>query len=189
MITSRDVSAGRRKRSLCSMNTRARACSPCRLGEVSRGGAQAALAVEFVVDERHREVRFLADGLLARGDRIQARRQRPQGLHESLRFPVAGVPLQHVDELQVLERAAQRRFVSRLQHLGQARVAGALGLLRQERTRQARELATVVSQSRSGFVAPSTSTDCPPSSRNACSTSSTTAGGFSCQTPRASPGW
>ncbi len=130
MITSRDVSAGRRKRSFCFDEDARTRLLALQAGEERRGRARAALAVEFVVDERDGEVRFLADGLLAGGDRIQARRQRAQCLHERLCIPLAGVTLQHVDDLQVLQRAAQVGLVAGLQHVGEPRVLRALGLLR-----------------------------------------------------------
>ena len=55
--------------------------------------------------------------------------------------PIAWVTLQHVDDLQVFQRATQVSFVARQQHVGKPRVLRSLGLLGQERTREASEFA------------------------------------------------
>ena len=67
-------------------------------------------------------VGFFADRLLARRDRVEPRRQRAQCLHERLRIPCAGMALQHVDDLQVLQRTAQVGLATGLQHVGKSRI-------------------------------------------------------------------
>ena len=143
MITSRER-VRRQAEALVRLDEHPRvASSPVRLGEVRRGRAVAALAVEFVVDDRHGQVRLVADRFLARRDRIEARRERTQRLHEVLRRPLArAMTLQHVDDLQVLRAVLRRRVLvpgrSASASPASPRAPRVLG---EERPRQARDLA------------------------------------------------
>ena len=105
-----------------------------------RGGAEPPLAVELVVDDGDRQVRLLAHGLAARGDRVQPRREWPQGLNEPTGVPARRVPAQQVGELQILEHAAELLAVRGVQHRGERRHARALRMLNEEGPREAGQL-------------------------------------------------
>ncbi len=105
------------------------------------GGANPALAVALVVDDRDRQMRLLAHRLAARSDRVQPRRERPQRLHERGRVPSRRVPAQQIGELHVLEHASQLNPVRGLEHRGERRLTGPLRVLREEGSCETGQLA------------------------------------------------
>ena len=137
---SRAPSFGRRKRSFGSMKTRSRVAFG-QPGEQVRRGAPARLALDLVLDVGDGEMRLVAD-LERRGrDRVEARRERPQRGDERIGLPRRRVRAQQVDPLRGVQQPRRVRFAPRREQRIERRRTRTLGMPRQQRTRQARDLA------------------------------------------------
>ena len=92
------------------------------------------------VDARRGQVHLVADFTRARGDRVEAGRERPQRGNQGGGIPVGGVVLQQVDQLALREEGAQRRLLPGTQQRLERRLPPAFRDLRDQGPGHERDL-------------------------------------------------
>lgn len=112
-------------------------------GEEMRGRAPAGRVASGVLDMGNGEVRFVADGLAARCDRIQARLQRTQGLDQRFGGPCARMVVQQVDDLRIGHQRGQCLALVGREQAVQRVAAGVRGVGGDEGAAQAGDLAAL----------------------------------------------
>ena len=158
-------------------------------GKEAAGRADMRVAEGLVIQHVDGKVHFFADALAAGGDGIQAWGQWTQRGDQFLRLPMRGPAAQHVGQLVRAEQRGKVGIACRGEQVVEFFRTRLRRMAGQERAAQLGQLpARGQPFAQWQAILPSPAPATSPSSRSACSTSSTNRSGLRWRTPNASPG-